>query len=216
MKSVLQITFRNVRPSIQIEEWIRAEAAKLDSLYSRSMGCHVTIEVPHRHHKRGSQYHVILNVSVPQGKIVVKRRPSLGPRARQAGERKIEKRAEVQVPHKALRVAINDAFKAAGRQLQDYARRQRGQVKTHISAPEARVSKLFRNQGYGFLTSDEGREIYFHKNSVLGGGFRRLKVGSVVSFVEERGEAGPQASTVRIRPTQRVKRSAEPFSAPAA
>jgi cold shock CspA family protein len=49
---------------------------------------------------------------------------------------------------------------------------------------------------YGFLTSDDGREIYFHKNSVLGRAFPPLHVGTAVRFVEEAGEKGPQASTV--------------------
>jgi len=205
MKSELQITFRNIRPSKEVEEWIRAEAAKLDSLYGQLMGCHVMVEIPHHHHKEGSQYHVRLNLAVPQGEIVVKREPSLSASARRLGEAKIRKRAEVKVPHKDLRAAINDAFKSAGRRLRDYARRQRGDVKSHAPLPEARVSKVFPRKGYGFLTANDGREIYFHENSVLGRGFPRLKVGSVVSFVEEIGEKGPQASTVRIHPTHRMR-----------
>jgi cold shock CspA family protein len=114
------------------------------------------------------------------------------------GEAAIKKRLEVEVPHKNLRLAINDAFKSAGRRLQDYARRQRGDVKSHAPLQVARVSKILPDEGYGFLTSDDGRGIYFHENSVLSGAFSRLKVGTRVSFHEERGEEGPQASTVRI------------------
>ena len=47
-----------------------------------------------------------------------------------------------------------------------------------------------------FETAD-GRDIYFHRNSVLDNAFDRLTVGSEVRFVEEIGEKGPQASTVR-------------------
>ena len=60
------------------------------------------------------------------------------------------------------------------------------------------MSKILPQEGYGFLASDDGREIYFHKNSVLGRAFPRLKVGTTVRFVEEAGEKGPQASTVRV------------------
>jgi cold shock CspA family protein/ribosome-associated translation inhibitor RaiA len=187
MKSELQITFRNIRPSREVEQWIRAETAKLDTLYSQLTGCHVMVEVPHHHRSRGSRYHICLNLAVPQGEIVVKHEPSSGARARQLGEREIKKDADVNVPHKDLRMAINDAFKAAGRRLQDYARRQRGATKTHVPLPQARVSKVFPDKGYGFLRADDGREIYFHKNSVLGRGFRRLRVGTAVSFVEEAG-----------------------------
>jgi len=209
MKSQMQITFRNMKRSEEIEGWIRAEAAKLDTLYSRLMGCRVAVEVPHRHHRRGSPYHIRIDLTVPRGEIVVKREPSLSTRARQLDEREINKKSEVKIPHKNLRTAINDAFKAAGRRLQDYARRQRGDIKTQALLPEARVSKILPYEGYGFLTSDDGREIYFHRNSVLGRAFARLKVGTTVRFVEELGEKGPQASTVRIVPKQRMQQAAK-------
>ena len=50
---------------------------------------------------------------------------------------------------------------------------------------------------FGFLQSADGREIYFHKNSVLDG-LSRLKVGTRVAFAEEADEKGPQASTVKL------------------
>jgi cold shock CspA family protein len=198
MQSPLQITFRNVTSSETIEEWIRAEADKLDSFYNRVMGCRVAIEKPHRHHRNGSLYHIRIDLIVPGEEIVIKREPSLSHRARQLGETGIKKHLEVKTPHKNLRLAINDAFRAVGRRLQDYARRQRGDVKSHPPLQVARVGKIVQDEGYGFLTSDDGRGIYFHKNSVLNRAFSRLKVGMRVSFIEELGEKGPQASTVRI------------------
>jgi cold shock CspA family protein len=198
MQFPLQITFRNMTPSETIEEWIRDDADKLDSFYNRVMSCRVAIEVPHRHHRKGSPYHIRIDLIVPGEEIVIKREPSLSHRARELGETEIKKHLEVKTLHKNLHLAINDAFKAAGRRLQDYARRQRGDVKSHAPLHVGRVSKLLQDEGYGFLTSDDGRGIYFHKNSVLDRAFSRLKVGATVSFVEEPGEKGPQASTVRI------------------
>jgi len=215
MKSELQITYRNMRASTEVEKWIHDEAAKLDTLYSRVMGCRVAVEVPHRHHRKGSPYHIRIDLTVPHGEIVVKREPSLNARARHLGERESKKQSEVKVPHKLLRQAINDAFKAAGRRLQDYARRQRGDIKSPALLPEARVSKILPQEGYGFLTSDDGREIYFHKNSVLGRAFPRLQVGTTVRFVEEAGEKGPQASTVRVVPKQRMQQAAKGTTASA-
>ena len=49
-----------------------------------------------------------------------------------------------------------------------------------------------------FSRSADGLEIYFHRNSVLNGGFAKLEPGMKVSFVEEQGEKGPQASTVKL------------------
>lgn len=215
MKSELQITYRNMKHSAEVEKWIRAEVEKLDGLYSRVMGCRVAVEVPHRHHKKGSPYHIRIDLTVPHGEIVVKREPSLNAVARHLGERDTKKRSEVKVPHRELRQAINDAFKAAGRRLQDYARRQRGDIKITTLLPEGRVTKILPQEGYGFLTSYDGREIYFNKNSVLGRAFPRLEVGSTVRFVEEAGEKGPQASTVRVVPKQRMQQTAEGTAASA-
>jgi cold shock CspA family protein len=47
------------------------------------------------------------------------------------------------------------------------------------------------------LETADRREIYFHRSSVLDGGFDRLKIGVEVRFAEELGEEGPQASTVQ-------------------
>lgn len=198
MQSLPQVTFRNLKPSANIEEWIRAEADKLDTFYNRVMGCRVTIEMPHRHHKKGSSYRIRIDVKVPGEEIVVKREPSLRQRAQQLGEIDNKKHLETKTPHRDLHVAIKDAFKAAGRRLQDYARRQRGDVKSHPQLQVARVGKILQDEGYGFLTLDDGRGIYFHKNSVLNRAFSQLKVGTRVCFVEEPGDKGPQASTVRI------------------
>jgi cold shock CspA family protein len=82
--------------------------------------------------------------------------------------------------------------------VRDYARRRRGKTKIHEPAPLARVMKLFPLEDYGFLATHDGRELYFHKNSVLQPGFEQLEIGTQVHFVEELGDKGPQASTVRL------------------
>ncbi|HXX18439.1 MAG TPA: HPF/RaiA family ribosome-associated protein [Candidatus Acidoferrum sp.] len=198
MQLPLQITFRNMEASGAVQGWIEEEAARLESLYRPIMRCHVTVEVPHRHHKKGAQYHVRIDLTVPGGEIVIKHQPSARGRALHSGKRAVTKVLEVGVPHKNLRQAIDDAFKAAARRLQDYARRQNGRVKAHQPASVARVSQLLADKGYGFLTTPDGREIYFHRDSVLNQAFDRLKVGAAVAFAEEQGEKGPQASTVRV------------------
>ena len=198
-----------MKPLKEAEAWIREAAAKLENLFSQIMGCRVELQLPHRHHKKGSLYHVRIDLTLPGGEIVVRREPSLSSRARHLKEPELKKHAEVNTSHKDLRRTIDDAFKAAGRRLQDHARRQRGDIKRRAPLPEARVSKILPQEGYGFLSSDDGREIYFHKNSVLGRAFPRLKVGTIVRFVEEAGEKGPQASTVRIVPKRATQQPAK-------
>ena len=198
MKIPLQIRYRGLEPSVMVEEWIREEAEKLETFCGTIVRCRVVLEVPHAHHQKGNLYHVRVALTLPGGEIVVKREPNLAQRARQSGTRKLEKQLEVEVPHRNLRQAIDDAFQTAGRRLQDFARRRRGSVKTHQRPRCARVSTLLPRKDCGFLLTDDGLEVYFHRNSVLAPGFDRLQLDSPVTFVEERGLKGPQASTVRI------------------
>jgi cold shock CspA family protein len=60
------------------------------------------------------------------------------------------------------------------------------------------VTKLEPDQDYGRIQTSDGRDIYFHRNSLVRGDYGDLEVGSEVRFEEESGEEGPQASTVHI------------------
>jgi len=204
MKIPLKITFRDMPSSKAIEENIRDKASKLDSLCDDVMSCRVIVEAPHRHHHKGKAYVVRIDMTVPGGELVVNREPKRLVAARPAPIEEFEKTlAENHEPskhaaHEDVYVAIRDAFNAAGRKLQDYARRRRGKTKTHEATPLARVAKIFPIEDFGFLQTPDGREIYFHKNSVLQPGFDRLEVGTEVYYTEELGEKGPQATTVRV------------------
>jgi len=174
----IQITYRHMDPSPAIEAAVREKAAKLDTLFDRITGCHVVIEAPHRRHHQGKIYHVRIDLTVPGEELVVRRDPP--------------EHHEHEDPY----VAIRDAFDAMKRQLQDYVRRTRGAVKVHEQPPEGRVVRIFPEERYGFIETRDGREIYFHANSVIGRGFDALAVGDRVRIVESMGAEGPQASTV--------------------
>ena len=98
--------------------------------------------------------------------------------------------------HEDIYVAVHHAFQEAARQLEEYARIKHWDVKDHDELPHGIVARLHRD-GYGFIATPEGREIYFHKNSVLDG-FESLAAGQEVRFDEEEGDKGPQASTVKV------------------
>jgi len=174
MQLPMHIKVRDMSVSEAAETAIRERAASLAAYYDRIMSCRVVVEGPVRHHRK-APFTVRIDLSVPGAELVVDR---------QADE--------------DLYVAIRDAFDAARRRLEDYARRQRGAVKSHGAAPRARVRRLFPERDYGFLETADGREIYFHRNSVLRPGFDRLAVGTEVRFAEEEGAQGPQATTVAI------------------
>ncbi|MDA8079588.1 MAG: HPF/RaiA family ribosome-associated protein [Nitrospiraceae bacterium] len=175
MKLPLQIVSRDFELTDAIRTEISKKADKLDKFYDGIMRCRVVLETPHRHKQEGILYNVRIEMTIPGNEIVVKREPN-----------------------EDLYVAIRQTFDAAGRKIEDYARKQRGDVKRHEEAPVARVSSLFPDKGYGFLTTGDGREIYFHRNSVLNNNFKSLKVGTEVRFAEEQGDKGPQASSVAV------------------
>jgi cold shock CspA family protein len=187
-----------------VEKAIQERAAKLNSFYKRIMSCRVLLEAPHRHHRTGKLYHVRIDLTLPGGEIVVKHEPKrLKDESARTGSTPEVLLAEAHEPtkyaaHEDVYVAIRDAFDAARRKLQDFARRQRGSVKAHEPMAHARVVRILPDEGFGFLETFDGREIYFHKNSVVDPGFDHLEVGSAVYFSEEHGEKGPQATTVKL------------------
>ncbi len=180
MQLPLQISFRQMDRSPAIEAAVREKAGRLDKFAARITSCRVVIEPVGKHHQYGNQYEVRVDITLPNSEIVATREPS------------------EHTEYKEIAIAIRDAFNSAVRQLEDYVRVQRGAVKFHRQAPHARVSKLKPGEGYGFLLTPEGREIYFHRNSVLNDSFDRLDVGTEVAYAEEQGDRGPQASTVRL------------------
>jgi cold shock CspA family protein len=93
-------------------------------------------------------------------------------------------------------VAIRDAFDTIRRQLEDYERRGRRQVKAHEVPHHGRVIEL--NPEDGRIETPEGRLVYFHRASLVGGDFDALETGTEVRFDEEMGDRGPQASTVHV------------------
>src|ERR1700687_3815861 len=127
----LQVTFRNMKHSTQVEDWIRAEAEKLETFYHRITGCRVAVEVPHRHHKKGKPLHIRIDLTLPGKEIVIKRVPVATQRTIVNGEPTASSHAQAKSAHADLQLVIHDAFKAASRRVQDFSRRQRGDVKKH-------------------------------------------------------------------------------------
>lgn len=175
MENPIQITSRDFELTEAIKSEIMEKTGKFTKFYDRITRCRVVVEAPHRHQQDGRLYNVQIYLKVPGTELIVKREPN-----------------------EDLYVAIRDSFDAAVRKLEDFARRNRGDVKRHDEPPIARITSLFPEMGYGFITTLDNREIYFHENSVVNRDFRHLKEGMEVRFNEEKGEKGPQASSVTV------------------
>lgn len=202
------ITFRGIGPSEALETDIRQRIHKLETYYHGIMACRVLVELAQRHHETGNRYHVRIDLTVPGEEIVVAHEASLRARAQGAALERARKADESGPERKHAHVAVRRAFDIARRRLQDYARRQRGAVKALVRQPRGRVSQLHPDRGFGYLLAPDGHEVYFQKNSVVRDAFDQLVVGSPVAFVEEAGNKGPQASTVRLLHPRRRRRVA--------
>lgn len=183
MKVPMEISFKGIEHTEEIEALVRDEADKLDRVCPYLMSCRVAVEKPQQHQEVGNPYRVRIDMTVPPGhELVVRREPSRGDM------------------HDPLDIVIKHAFTSAARQLRKLVEQQRGTIKTHAEQQvTAVVHKLFPQEGYGFLrTADTLDEVYFHRNSVLHDDFDRLAIGTGVHYTAEMGEKGLQATTVQI------------------
>jgi ribosomal subunit interface protein len=178
MQVPLEITFHQVEPDPDIDAYVRKRADKLERFHPRIIRCRVTIEEPHRRHRNGNRFDIHVEVSVPGKTLVVVREPG------DASD------------HTDIYQALRDTFEAMERQLEHEIGARRGYVKTHEEHPHGIVARIFPQDDCGFIETDTGREIYFHRNSVTNGGFDQLEPGMMVKFVESAGDRGPQASAV--------------------
>ncbi|MBX3230796.1 MAG: HPF/RaiA family ribosome-associated protein [Labilithrix sp.] len=177
MDTPVQITFRDMESSPAVTSYVERRATKLEKLFDRLVDCHVVVEEPHRRSRQGKKFHVRISMHVPGKELVVSR--------------------NVDDAKEDLHAAIDDAFGDAERVLEEHARLLQPDLKTHERPTRGVVARLFRDEGYGFITAEgDAHDVYFHRNSVLGARFEHLEVGAKVRFAEEDGEKGPQASTV--------------------
>ena len=175
MQRPLQITTRDIPESEAIEAHIRDKAEKLEQFYPHIVGSQVVVEMPHKHRHQGKLYNIRIEVKVPGGEVVVNRDYA-----------------------EDIYVALRDAFDAVRRALEDYGRKQRGDVKHHEPSAFGRVARIFE-EGYGFIETDEGDEVYFHRDNVVKPGFDRLGVGDEVQFILDMGGESMQAKRVSRR-----------------
>lgn len=181
MQVPVEIVFKHLEHSDAIEQRALEESVKLEQFYDRITSCRVVIERPQRRRHKGDLYVVRIVLAIPG-----------------AGDVVVNRDAGLDHAHEDVFVAIRDSFKAARRQLQDLASKRQGHVKHHDEPPRGRIASLFPDTGHGFIASADGRQVYFHRNSVEGNQFDALKPGQTVSFSEDRGDKGPQATFVKI------------------
>lgn len=169
----VQITVCDLPNSQTLEDHIHKKAQKLTHYYHHINSIRIVITIPQKHKHQGKLYCVRIDLTVPGKELVVNRQKD-----------------------QDLYVAIRDAFNALIRQLEAYARKRRGDVKTHDLESKGVVKRLFADEGYGFIQDVHGNEHYFSTANVSYPTFDQLKLGDTVEFLSEPANDGLQAHRV--------------------
>ena len=109
MQTPVEIDFQDTDGKPEIRASIEQHVAQLEQRYGRVMACRVVLQGPGGHHRTGGLYEVNIRLSLPKSREV-----------------NVGHTAKVDERHADLSFAINDAFKRAGRQLQDHVRGSTG------------------------------------------------------------------------------------------
>lgn len=181
MQIPLEVSFRNVTKTRHLEDLIQEKVSALEKFCDKITRCSIAIEKPNATVKNGNPFRVRIDITIPGHEVVVSKE--------QGNNDKDD----------PIPAVIRDAFEAAKKQLTKVMHVQRSEIKSHpLQEAGGVISKLFPFEGYGFIRTINGRDVYFHKNSILNKNFEELKEGEGVRFFEEDGEKGPQASTIQI------------------
>ena len=182
MQTPPEVIFHDVDRSAWVENYIGERVQRLDRFADGITSCRVSLTQEQASHHKGNRYSVMVEVRMP---------PNHDLAARKA---KVIRDMPAQLP-----ALINLAFGAIERQLKKTAQVRRGEIKQHQDGQQHGIVDKVFDEGYGFLRAlDDGRQVYFHRNSVLHDDFENLSAGTEVRFTPQEGNDGPQASSVQI------------------
>ncbi len=173
----LQVEGRNIEIRKSWQERIDEEKEKLVRHHAGLVHhLRVSIESTSQHKEGG--YEVKLIAAVPNDTVVVKKK----------GE--------------SVRAMLVEAFDTLGLQLKELQRKRRQPLKgpegAGVVSLRGIVKSLYPFESYGFIATPDGREIYFHENSLKDVAMDQLAEGDEVKFGEGEGDKGPCAAWVKV------------------
>ncbi len=67
--------------------------------------------------------------------------------------------------------------------------------------PQGVIKKLVADRGFGFISTEDGTDVFFHNSAVADDGFEQLQQSQTVEYEVEEGGGqrgkGPRASMVK-------------------
>lgn len=171
----MEIHWRNAQ---EIDEAQRekavAQLAKLGSRHRDLIDVFIDVERPSAHHRKGERCVEIRCQARGADLVATGKADDLG-------------------------LALRDALRTFRREVGRLRSRRRDAREEQAAEPPLRgvVDHVELEGGYGFLLTDGGERVYFHRNAVGGGlEFERLRGGEAVALDYEAGAAGLQAKFV--------------------
>ncbi|NOX26162.1 MAG: HPF/RaiA family ribosome-associated protein [Deltaproteobacteria bacterium] len=173
----LQVEGRNLEIRKSWQDKIETEKGRLSRHHPALIhSLRITI-ADTKHHKEGG-YELQVIATVPSDTVVVKRK----------GDK--------------VRAMLGEAFDTLGLQLKELQRKRRQTIKTPADGVQAAdnegvVKKVVPYESYGFIATNDGREVYFHENALKDMKMDQITEGDMVKFGEAEGDKGPCAAWVR-------------------
>jgi cold shock CspA family protein/ribosome-associated translation inhibitor RaiA len=193
MRIPLEISYHGLSRSESLEKLVNNDVAKLERVCDNLISCRVGIKLEQKSRRTSNPFRVRIEMRMPPGHDLV-----------------VNHTSGLKEDSEDLHAAVKNAFKSAHRRLKQQVEKQQGNRKNHPQQEVvALITKIFSEEGYGFLRSTEGEEVYFHRNSVINYDFDRLKPGDGVQYSAELGDKGLQATSVQV-----VERRGKPAEEP--
>jgi ribosome-associated translation inhibitor RaiA/cold shock CspA family protein len=175
------LSYHNIESSPAIDELVHRRIAMLESREARITGCDVTMEAPQKRKRHGRVFRVRLNLHMPGPDLSISREVAQGS------------------AQDDLMLAVNRAFSAAEKALKKRKKVMAGiEVKHHPPILHGVIEELEPELGHGWLRADDGRSVYFQRDSLTSDIWDRLAKGTRLRFRETEGDKGPFAVSVSL------------------
>ena len=176
MQLPIEVSYRGVAKSDEIETLVREKASRLDKFCDHISRCDVVIEQPNHAQHSGSPFRVRIDVTVPPAPRTRRRRETDQARDARAAEKSHRRRVQA---HGAPTQGIDGSAASEGQGPRTTTARTRW-------CPSCSPA-----DGYGFITDLQGRDVYFpSRQPQVNGDFEKLKVGTEVRFDETNRRKG--------------------------
>ena len=175
------ISYHNVDPSPAVNTVVHRRIKALELRDERITGCDVTLEAPQKRKRHGRVFKVRLNLHLPGPDLSIARETAQGS------------------AQDDLVLAVNRAFSAAEKALKKRKKKLDGiEVKHHPPVLHGEITELEPELGYGWVQADDGRKVYFQRDSLTSDVWKCLYKGTRLRFREMQGDKGAYAASVTI------------------